>query len=64
MLKKAYNSGIVWDYAGRNVRASKPQTRGSWGRGGGVIFFQILAVRMSLCAFLDAKNDSTNPTDG
>ena len=54
MLKKAYNAGIAWDYAGRNVRASKPQTRGSFG-GGGVIFFQILAVRMSLCAFLDAE---------
>ena len=39
MLKKAYNAGIAWDYAGRNVRASKPQTRGSWGRGGGGHFF-------------------------
>ena len=39
MLKKAYNAGIAWDYAGRNVRASKPQTRGSWGRGGGSFFF-------------------------
>ena len=54
MLKKAYNAGIAWDYAGRNVRAPKPQTRGSW-RGGGVFFFQILAVRMSLCTFLVAE---------
>ena len=33
------------------------------GGGGGVFFLQILAVRMSLCAFL-VKNDSTNPADG
>ena len=42
MLKKAYKAGIAWDYAGRNVRAPKPQTRGSWpgGEGGGSFFFR------------------------